>query len=430
MKSVLGIDIGTSGCRACVLDTRGRVLARAAARLPAPLRNGPQVEQDSRHWWKAVENVLAQLRERVTLREVMSIAVDATSSTLLLCTAKGSPLGPALMYNDTRAVNEARRIAAVAPAESGAHGPSSSLAKLMVLLKGRNAKRACHALHQADWVLGTLTGRYGLSDENNALKLGFDPVGRCWPDWLQSLGIESALLPTVLPPGTDAGTIEPSLAEKWQFSTGTRIIAGTTDSTAAIIATDAHPGEAVTSLGSTMVLKVLSTRPVFAPQYGIYSHRLGDHWLTGGASNTGGAVLLQYFSTGELDELTQQLDPRCATGLDYYPLPARGERFPVNDPELEPRLHPRPAERSVFLQAILEGMAGIELRGYRLLESLGAPYPEAVYTMGGGAANPAWSEIRKQRLGIPLLRPAYPDAACGSARLALKGIREDRGPKS
>ena len=81
------------------------------------------------------------------------------------------------------------------------------------------------------------------------------------------------------------------------------------------------------------------------------------------------------------------------TGLDYYPLPGTGERFPVNDPALTLRLAPRPADRVVFLQGLLEGIARIEARGYELLAELGAPQLTALGTTGGGAQNPARERI-------------------------------------
>jgi hypothetical protein len=70
----------------------------------------------------------------------------------------------------------------------------------------------------------------------------------------------------------------------------------------------------------------------------------------GGASNTGGVVLRQYFTNKQLQELTSQIDLSQPTGFDYYPLVKPGERFPVNDPNLKPRLEPRPADDVKFLQ--------------------------------------------------------------------------------
>src|SRR6478672_3352777 len=138
------------------------------------------------------------------------------------------------------------------------------------------------------------------------------------------------------------------------------VVAGSTDGCAAFLATGADkPGHAVTSLGSTLVLKLASEHPVFAPEYGLYSHRIGDVWLAGGASNTGGAVLAHYFAPARIAELSANIDPATRTGLDYYPLVKPGERFPIADPTLAPRLEPRPLDDAEFLKAIFEGIAGI-----------------------------------------------------------------------
>ena len=73
---------------------------------------------------------------------------------------------------------------------------------------------------------------------------------------------------------------------------------------------------------------------------------------TGGASNTGGAVLKHYFTDKQLQELSQQIDPDKPSGLDYYPLTKPGERFPVNDPNLMPRLTPRPGRAGPLLSLL------------------------------------------------------------------------------
>jgi sugar (pentulose or hexulose) kinase len=166
----------------------------------------------------------------------------------------------------------------------------------------------------------------------------------------------------------------------------------------------------------------MSQTPVFAPEFGIYSHRIGDRWLAGGASNSGGAVLAQFFSADEIAALTPRLDPQVPTGLDYYPLPAPGERFPISDPALTPRLAPRPADDHLFLQAILEGIASIEALGYRRLQELGATPLRSVRTVGGGAANAAWTTIRQRMLGVRMLPADALQAAVGMARLALAAI--------
>jgi sugar (pentulose or hexulose) kinase len=420
----LGIDVGTSGCRACLIDGRACVLAEVSAPLPPPRHIGGGFEQDPETWWTVLGEVLDRLAATRPLGGVKAIAVDGTSGTLLCCDAAGTPLGPALMYHDARAIRQARTIATLAPPESAAHGPTSSLAKLLYLHAAGQTRKARHAVHQADWLAGRLAGRQGICDENNALKLGYDAVDRIWPTWLDHPEIPRGLLPEVVAPGRPIGTLAPVWCSRWGCAATTRIVSGTTDSTAGFIATGAGPGEAVTALGSTLVLKVCAERPVYAPRHGVYSHRLGDHWLVGGASNSGGAVLRRYFTPAEIERLSARVQPRKPTGLDYYPLPAPGERFPEYNPQLPPRLTPRPADDAEFFQGLLEGIAAIEQRGYRLLQELGAPYPLRVHSVGGGAANAAWRAIRQALLGVPVSVAEHQSAAYGAALLARRGAEE------
>ena len=413
----LGIDLGTGGVRACAIDADAKIVGIATAALPSQRQQGDAIDQAPELWWDAVAETLGKLA--VDRGAIRRISVDGTSGTLLLTDGDGKPLTPGLMYNDARAGAEAAKIGSIAPTESGAHGRSSALAKLLHLL-ARDGGAAKHALHQADWIAGRLTGRFDGSDENNALKLGYDPVARRWPDWLDRLGVPRALLPQVRVPGSEIGAIDPMMARRLGLSSSTRIHAGTTDGVAAFIATRAsQPGDAVTSLGTTLVVKLLTDKPVFAADQGIYSHRLGDRWLAGGASNTGGAALLAHFSAAELEAMTPKLKPAQPTGLDYYPLPKPGERFPISDPNLAPRVSPRPEDDVTFFQGLLEGVAAVEAMAYRRLGELGAPALRRVISIGGGAKNAAWSEIRHRLLGVPVTVAEQTEASYGAALLAL-----------
>jgi hypothetical protein len=429
----LGIDFGTSGARGSIIDDNGEELATAAISLsPAPVENGQCKERRPERWREALSELLHQISQQIDTRQIKAITIDATSSTILLCDQHGQALSPALMYNDSRAREQAARIARIAPENSGAHGASSSLAKLMYLLGAflpethpdTPAVRACH---QADWLQGWLSGRYDIADENNCLKLGYDSVHQCWPEWLARCGIARTLLPEVVAPGSVIATVQAERAQQLGLSEDCLVISGTTDSIAALIATGANQiGDAVTALGSTLVLKLISATPVFSAKHGIYSHKLGEHWLVGGASNSGGAVLRHYFSQPQLDAMTPQLKPDRPTGLNYYPLVTRGERFPHNDPDKVPVLEPRPDEDVIFFQAMLEGIASIEAEAYAKLQQLGASKVKRVYTTGGGSVSHPWSKIRETRLGIPILKPQHSEASVGAALLAKQGW-ETRG---
>ena len=421
----LGIDVGTSGVRIAALDEKGAVGSTASVAMPEPQRSGSQIMQDPGIWWGAVREGLGRIARGIDGKVVKAIAVDGTSGTILAVDGAGEPLALGRMYNDSSAADEARLIANVAPATTAAHGASSPLGKALMLQKIPGVVRI---LHQADWILGRLSGRFDISDENNALKTGYDPMTRRWPDWIGNTGMMRHLLPDVLPVGTSVARISGDLAEEFGLNRRAAIVTGTTDGCAAFLATGAEsPGDGVTSLGSTLTIKLLTGAPIFAPQYGIYSHRIGEMWLAGGASNSGGAVLLSFFSKERLQELESQLEPERPTGLDYYPLATPGERFPYSDPKLAPRVTPRPADDRLFLQGLLEGIANIEAVGYRRLAELGATPLASLRTVGGGASNAAWSKIRRARLAVPFVAAAAQEAAAGAARLAWRGIGVEVG---
>lgn len=414
----IGIDLGTSGARAVAMTPSFDMVAQGAARLA---EFGPD-PRDPSIWWKAVERALIGTLAGIDRASVHAIAVDATSGTLLPVDADGEPLAVPLMYDD-RVEDDAllARIRAVIPAESGAHGATSGLAKA---LRFQSVPGVAKVLHQADWIAGRLAGHFGTTDENNALKTGYDPIERRWPDWIAATGLDIRLLPRVVAPGAPVETIAPEMARAFGLGEEVVIVAGTTDGCASFLATGADkPGDGVTALGSTLTLKLLCDRPIFAPDYGVYSHRINGMWLAGGASNSGGRVLSHFFSGEEIARLSAAIDPAVSTGLDFYPLLDPGERFPVFDPAFAPRLEPRPRDDADFLLAMFEGMAAIERLGFARLAELGADPLRSVRSVGGGAANVQWSAIRQRELQVPFLPAQSTEAAAGAARLALGGLQ-------
>ncbi|WP_373539369.1 FGGY-family carbohydrate kinase [Chamaesiphon sp.] len=411
MTVSLGIDFGTSGARLVAIDTDRNVLWWGTRELVG---------------WRWRETLFALIQEiPVAIKaRVGRIAIDGTSGTVLLCDAMGQIIGVPILYSDDRSKTIMEQVKSIAPAGHLVLNATSSFAKFCWLTSQPNfsATEPSYLLHQADWIAYHLHGKLGISDYHNALKLGYDVELLCYPDWLESHPYRS-FLPQVVAPGTPIGTVRPQVAQDLGLVTDCVVCAGTTDSIAAFIASGAQiPGVAVTSLGSTLVVKLLSQTRVDDVKYGIYSHRWGDLWLVGGASNTGGAVLRHFFSDAELASLSQEIDLTRPTDLDYYPLLTPGDRFPVNDPDLSPRMTPRPASAIEFLYGLLTGITKIEARGYELLSELGATPLAAVYTAGGGAKNPVWTQIRQQYLPVPISISTHQEAAYGTALLAQRGM--------
>ena len=108
------------------------------------------------------------------------------------------------------------------------------------------------------------------------------------------------------------------------------------------------------------------------------------------------------------------------------PLPAPGERFPIEYPDLQPIVEPRPISYALFLQGMLEGLSKLEQQGWQRLQELGASPIKRVLTVGGGACNPQWRNLRQLALGIPVLNLPKASAATAMAFLALQSVKVDR----
>ncbi|AIE73884.1 MULTISPECIES: FGGY-family carbohydrate kinase [unclassified Synechocystis] len=412
-KLFLGLDFGTSGARATIIDQHKQLIWQNKIRF----QQVPGLQLAS-IWQESLFHLLDQIPVELS-SQIQAIAIDGTSSTVLLLDSQGNVLMEPLLYNDDRGKEVKHLLSQVAPPDHLVQSATSSLAKLLWYSQQSEFQQAHYFCHQADWLASLLHGSRSVSDYHNALKLGYDPQQLTYPNWLKNAPWFS-LLPPVITPGRVISRLSSSIVNAKKFAKNCLVCAGTTDSIAAFLASGAtQPGEAVTSLGSTLVLKLLSDKPVTNLASGIYSHRLGDLWLTGGASNAGGAVLQHYFSSAQLTALSAQINPHQPSGLDYYPLLQPGERFPINDPNLLPRLEPRPGDDVAFLHGLLESLARIEVQGYEKLQKLGATTLTKVFTAGGGAHNLTWQTIRQNLLQVPVQKSAQSEAAYGSACLAI-----------
>lgn len=417
MSFYLGLDFGTSGARSTVIDAAGNIHNESHYSF---YNSGNLIDL----WQDALFNLITQIPLQLR-QEIRAIAIDGTSSTVLLCDRTGRPITAPILYNDDRGLEIIETLKSIAPPNHTVLSATSSLAKLLWLLKNYNSNlEKYYFLHQADWLAFLLHGKLGISEYHNALKLGYDPEKLSYPDWIYTIK-NLPQLPQIVTPGNPIGEVTRDIYNKLNLPKDCLICAGTTDSIAAFLASGVQsPGEAVTSLGSTLVLKLLSNTRIDNAKYGIYSHRLGNLWLTGGASNTGGAVLRHFFTDVELENFSSKINPEIASKLDYYPLLKPGDRFPINDPNLPPKLTPRPTDAVEFLHGLLESIARIEKQGYQLLQNLGANTLTRVYTAGGGAKNPVWNLIRERLLKVPVIKSIQTEAAYGTALLAMRGIKK------
>ncbi len=406
-STVLGIDLGTSGVRVAIADRYGVLIHTASM----PYAKGIESSKD---WKECCKRLIKDLPSSLR-NSLVACAVDGTSGTLLACDKSGEPLGEALPYfiNCLEQKSSLKKLLS----DKNSHcNTNSSLARALRLVDRFGPNLLIR--HQADWISGWLMGNWQWGEEGNNLRLGWDLITQSWPENFKELPWHKGL-PEIVPSGSVLSKISPKIAKNLDLPEEMQIVAGTTDSNASVLAANANPKEAITILGSTIVLKSFVNRPLQG--IGITNHRIGGRWICGGSSNAGGAVLRKLFTDQELEELSRQINPNSDSGLNLRPLPFIGERFPINDPTMEPILEPRPVSDSLYLHALFEGLAKIEAQGWHRLIELGVPAPKQIITLGGGAKNPQWRRLRERAIGLPIKTCKSPPAL-GVAHLALQSI--------
>ena len=432
-RILIGIDMGTGGVRGVAVDPAGRVLARRTA----PLERAAQASDATTHeqapaaWWDALRRAATALvgdlaDAGIPDDAIAALAVDGTSGTLVCLDRAGHPLRPAIMYNDPRAEDQARRLNDLAGDFCDKLGyrfaASYALAKALWVAEAEPDifQRTAHLVHHADYAIGRLTGEVGVTDYSNALKTGYDLVAECWPAWLDGLPGVADRLPRVVPPGTPVGQVTPQAARQTGLPAGLTVATGASDGTAACLASGLrNVGDYNTTIGTTLVWKGLSRRLCTHPDGLIYSHKLpGGLWLPGAAGNTGAQWIESLFAARGARELDRLAADKLPIDLLAYPLACKGERFPFLDPDAEGFCTPTPPDRVSHYAACLQGTAFVERLAYEALDDATGASGGEVYCTGGGSNSDVWMRCRADATGRVMHRPACPESAFGSAILA------------
>jgi D-ribulokinase len=423
----LGIDLGTQGVRAVLVDGAGGVLGTGSAPLERDERDGERHEQDPAEWWDATCAATRAALAARGGRPVGGVSIDSTSGTLVVQDQLGRAVGPALMYDDRRAAAEA-----VLVQETGAElwtalgyrmQASWALPKV-VWLAARGAVPAGQRLaHQADHVGARLAGHPVPTDWSHALKTGYDLLGNVWPEAvLDRLGVDPGVLPPVVAPGERVAAVSDAAAEESGIPAGTPIVAGMTDGCAAQVATAAlAPGQWCSALGTTLVLKGSTPDLLHDPSGAVYCHRNPDGgWLPGGASSTGAGVLASELPGADLEALTARARDRGVPAGATYPLAGRGERFPfvADDAAGFDIGGPADGDPVARLQRVAHGVAYVERLAFDVLAGLGADVSGPVVATGGASRNDWWTQLRADVLQRPVAVPEHAGSAIGSAVLA------------
>ncbi len=451
MGLLLGIDAGTTSLKAGLFDDAGTELASAGReyrlRTPSPER----VELDANLYWEAtVDAVRRCLGEASSGPDaVRALALSSQGETLVPVSADGSPLGPAIVWLDNRATEEAELVRERFGEElvyrtTGvpALAPTWPACKLLWWRRREPElfHAAAHFLLVEEFLLQRLTGRLVAESGVQSSSLLLDITdGRWWEPMLSWLGLEPGLLGDLVRPGEVVGSLAPRAAEALGLSPGIPVVAGGMDQCAGAVGVgNVRPGMLSESTGGALTVQASVARPSADMQARtpVYLHSAPGLFLYCPVCPTGGMALTWFrdhftAALGEpapgggggapyelLTELAAAVAPG-ADGLTVLPQLA-GALSPEEEPAARGVIfgltlaHGRPQ----LVRAILEGVAFMLRDNLELLRRLGAGAPE-LRSHGGGARSPLWCQIKADVCSIPVLTLVGSEAAVrGDAMLA------------
>ena len=397
----IGIDIATSSMRAVAINRSGIALARSSAPLTAvTVGANSSATQDSKSWISAIDEVLSNLSKQLQEKglSAQSLLISATSGTFVVCDKNYAPIAPAVMYNDGTAADPIARAEKVINASTNT-GPF-------------------YFANTPEFVIAHLSGlplNEIATDTSHGLKMGVDLSNKSYltstKERANSLNLT---LPKLVIPGTHLATISNQMAAKLGLP-NIPIYAGMTDGCTAQIAAGGAQGS-VTSLGTTMVIKVVADRQISG--VGFYSHLLpSNRYLVGGASNIGG-ISYQKFSSS-LESYNQKASDIGVANVITYPLTTTGERFPIKSASMTNLISAKADSDVMEYRAILEGIAFTEKYAYDLLQTAGSAISPIIYTAGGGGKSRILSQIRATVLNKEVVITDTTGSDMGAGMLSL-----------
>ena len=439
----IGIDLGTSGLKAVLLDRAQRVRASAAAPLtvqqPRPLWR----EQHPADWWQACETALDALLHAAAEQGVAAAQIDGIGLTgqmhgATLLDAGDEVLRPAILWNDGRAHAECAELERRVPASRRITGnqmmPGFTAPKLLWVAahEPQVFERVAKVLLPKDWLRLRLTSEYASDMSDAAGMLWLDMARRDWSDeLLAATGLARRQMPSLHEGPAITGTLRAALAERF----GLRripVVAGAGDNAAGAIGMGiVRPGQGMLSLGTSGVFFVATDGFRANPAQGVHSfcHALPRTWHLMSVMLSAASCLDHTRRLTGMADVASLLDAAQRRGITattphYLPY-LNGERTPHNNP----------AARAVFFgidagtdaadlaNAALEAVGQGLLDGIEAVEATGVRAGEIVL-VGGGSRSDYWAQMLADIAGRPLVRREGGDLgpALGAARLARLGI--------
>lgn len=439
MKTLIGLDVGTSGVKGIALREDGTVAASATREYPLITPRPGWAEQDPRAWWNGAAQVLRELTARVDSATVAGIGLTGQMHGAVFLDANGDVIRPALLWCDQRTEAEAaeisravgqealRRITAN-PALTGFQAP-----KILWLRRHEpeHYRRIAHVLLPKDYIRFRLSGAF-FSDVSDASGTSLFHVSeRRWsPEVMAALDVPPGWFPPAVESSGAAGAVSAAAAGETGLPAGLPICGGAGDQAAgAVGAGIVRPGVVSSTVGTSGVVFAYAEEPWTDPQGRIHTfcHAVPGKWhVMGVILSAGGALRWLRDTLGYADYAAMAEDARTippgADGLVFLPYLA-GERAPHKDPHARGVFFGLTLShtRAHMVRAVMEGVAFAHNDSFDIFRALRVPLDE-VRAAGGGARSDLWLQIQADVTGLPHVRLGVDEGpAYGAAILA--GVR-------
>jgi xylulokinase len=440
----LGIDVGTGGTRAVLVNTEGRVLFSASAEH-APIRSEliGWAEQDPEDWWRAAHEAIAALLDaaKIAATEIKSIGLTGQMHGCVMLDAHGRVLRPALIWCDQRTQPECdwltEKIGFERLIELTCNPalPNFTLTKLLWVRKHQPEifAKIAHVLCPKDYVRYRLTGEFAMDMQEASGTLLLDVAHRRWStEVAEAAGIPMEWLPRLFEGPEICARISDAGAGATGLAAGTPVAAGAGDQGAGAVGMGIlAPGSVSATIGTSGVVFAATDAPAKdrLGRLHTFCHAAPGRWHVMGVTNGAGLSLRYFrdtFAPGTSYEALLELaaeTPAGSDGLMWAPY-LFGERTPHLDPNARAAFIGITAShtRAHFVRAILEGVAFSLRDTFTLFEELGVPV-KAIRLGGGGARGTLWRQIQANVYGHAVqLLEAEEGGAFGAALLAGTGI--------
>lgn len=446
-EAYIGMDVGTSGVRALLVQEDGSVAAVEETPHETSLPRPGWAEQDPFTWAAGAIEVLRRLgaiaaSEGLTVRG-LGLTGQMHGATFL--GADDRPLRPAIIWMDQRSEAEARwldgEMGANLLARTRNHAlPNMTATKAVWLRRNepRVFERVRALLLPKDYVRLVLTGDKATDVSDASGTLFLDVPRRCWSDEMQALAsLPVGALPAVFESPEVTGTLLPALADATGLARGLPVVAGAGDQAAGAVGAGVRtPGLLMVSLGTSGVVFGATAEPPSPVHASVHAfcHALPDAWHWMGVTQAAGGSLkwLRQAVGGsasyeELDAEAAKVEPG-SEGLVFLPY-LMGERAPLLDSSATGAFAGLTVRhtRAHLVRAVMEGVA-FSLRHVLDVVEGDVAAPGAVRMIGGGAKSPLWRPIVAAALKRTVERVTSPEgAAFGAAILAAQGAKGDSG---